>query len=100
MKTISALFGTAPAAAGLAMILAVASFGKARADDDAVTRGARIAAFMARHDNPLPIDAKAQANSSGVPALSEHQSTLGPGFRLSPRATGTDGFYIATLTRT
>jgi 16S rRNA C967 or C1407 C5-methylase (RsmB/RsmF family) len=24
---------------------------------------------------------------------------LGPGFRLSPKATGTDGFYIATLTR-
>jgi 16S rRNA C967 or C1407 C5-methylase (RsmB/RsmF family) len=33
-------------------------------------------------------------------ALAEHRSTLGPGFRLSPRTTGTDGFYIATLTRT
>ena len=60
----------------------------------------RIAAFMARHDDLLPIDAKAQANSAGLPALAEHRSTLGPGFRLSPRATGTDGFYIATLTRT
>jgi 16S rRNA (cytosine967-C5)-methyltransferase len=60
----------------------------------------RIAAFMARHDDLLPIDANAQANSAGLPALAEHQSTLGPGFRLSPRATGTDGFYIATLTRT
>jgi 16S rRNA C967 or C1407 C5-methylase (RsmB/RsmF family) len=32
--------------------------------------------------------------------LAQRQSTLGPGFRLSPRTTGTDGFYIATLTRT
>jgi hypothetical protein len=47
----------------------------------------------------VPIDANAQANAAGLPALAEHQSTLGPGFRLSPRTTGTDGFYIATLTR-
>jgi 16S rRNA (cytosine967-C5)-methyltransferase len=60
----------------------------------------RIAAFMARHDDLLPIDANAQANSAGLPALAQRQSTLGPGFRLSPRTTGTDGFYIATLTRT
>jgi 16S rRNA C967 or C1407 C5-methylase (RsmB/RsmF family) len=43
---------------------------------------------------------RAQANSAGLPALAEHQSTLGRGFRLSPRTTGTDGFFIATLTRT
>jgi 16S rRNA (cytosine967-C5)-methyltransferase len=60
----------------------------------------RIAAFMGRHDDLLPIDANAQASSAGLPALAEHQSALGPGFRLSPRTTGTDGFYIATLTRT
>ncbi len=60
----------------------------------------RIAAFLERHDDLLPIDAKAQANAAGLPALAEHRSTLGPGFRLSPRTTGTDGFYIATLTRT
>jgi 16S rRNA (cytosine967-C5)-methyltransferase len=60
----------------------------------------RIAAFMARHDDCLPIDANAQANSAGVAPLAQRQSTLGPGFRLSPRTTGTDGFYIATLART
>jgi 16S rRNA (cytosine967-C5)-methyltransferase len=60
----------------------------------------RIAAFLERHDDLLPIDAKAQANSSGLPALAERQAALGSGFRLSPRTTGTDGFYIATLTRT
>jgi 16S rRNA C967 or C1407 C5-methylase (RsmB/RsmF family) len=53
-----------------------------------------------RNDDLLPIDANAQANAAGLPALAEHRSTLGPGFRLSPRATGTDGFYIATFTRT
>ena len=59
----------------------------------------RIAGFMRRHDDLLPIDAAAQARSAGLPAMAEHQSTLGPGFRLSPRTTGTDGFYIAGLTR-
>ena len=42
----------------------------------------RIAAFLARHDDLLPIDANAQANSAGLPALAEHRSTLRP--RLSP----------------
>jgi 16S rRNA (cytosine967-C5)-methyltransferase len=60
----------------------------------------RIGEFMRRHDDLLPIDAAAQARSAGLPALAEHRSTLGPGFRLSPRTTGTDGFYVATLTRT
>jgi 16S rRNA (cytosine967-C5)-methyltransferase len=60
----------------------------------------RIAAFLERHDDLLPIDASAQASSAGLPALAERQSALGSGFRLSPRTTGTDGFYIATLTRT
>jgi 16S rRNA (cytosine967-C5)-methyltransferase len=55
----------------------------------------RIAAFLERHDDLLPIDASAQASSAGLP-----RSPSVPGFRLSPRATGTDGFYIATLTRT
>ena len=59
----------------------------------------RIAAFLERHEDFLPIDANAQANSAGLPALAQHRSTLGPGLRLSPRTTGTDGFYIATLAR-
>jgi len=59
----------------------------------------RVAAFLARHVDMLPIDAAAQARSSGLPALADHASRFGPGFRLSPRTTDTDGFYIATLTR-
>ena len=34
------------------------------------------------------------------PALADHRSAFGPGFRLSPRTTGMGGFYIVTLTRT
>ena len=59
----------------------------------------RAAAFLARHDDMLPLDAATQARSAGLAALAAHASPFGPGFRLSPRATGTDGFYIATLTR-
>ena len=59
----------------------------------------RIAAFLERHDDLLPVDASAQANAAGLPALAGHRSTLGAGLRVSPRTTGTDGFYIATLAR-
>ncbi|MBV8103774.1 MAG: RsmB/NOP family class I SAM-dependent RNA methyltransferase [Hyphomicrobiales bacterium] len=59
----------------------------------------RTAAFLARHVDMLPIDAAAQARRAGLPALAGHASRFGPGFRLSPRRTGTDGFYVATLTR-
>jgi 16S rRNA (cytosine967-C5)-methyltransferase len=59
----------------------------------------RVAEFLGRHEDILPVDAAAQARSAGLTALADHRSTLGPGFRLSPRATGTDGFYVATLAR-
>jgi 16S rRNA (cytosine967-C5)-methyltransferase len=59
----------------------------------------RVAAFLSRHDDMLPLDAATQARAAGLAPLAEHASPFGPGFRLSPRATGTDGFYIATLTR-
>ena len=59
----------------------------------------RVAEFLSRHDDMLPVDAAAQARSAGLAELAEHRSAFGPGFRLSPRSTGTDGFYIATLTR-
>ena len=59
----------------------------------------RVAAFLSRHDDMLPVDAPAQARAAGLAPLAQHASPFGPGFRLSPRATGTDGFYIAKLTR-
>jgi 16S rRNA (cytosine967-C5)-methyltransferase len=59
----------------------------------------RIAAFLEAHHDFLPVDAGHLARSAGVPALAEHSSTLGPGLRLSPLQTCTDGFYIAALAR-
>jgi 16S rRNA (cytosine967-C5)-methyltransferase len=59
----------------------------------------RVAAFLARHNEMLPVETGAQARAAGIPALAAHASPHGPGFRLSPRATGTDGFYIAALAR-
>ena len=59
----------------------------------------RVAAFLARHVDILPVDAATQARTAGLAALAERASPHGPGFRLSPRATGTDGFYVATLVR-
>jgi 16S rRNA (cytosine967-C5)-methyltransferase len=59
----------------------------------------RVAAFLSRHDDMLPVDAATQARAAGLAPLAEHASAFGPGFRLSPRATRTDGFYVATLTR-
>ena len=59
----------------------------------------RVAAFLERHGDMLPVDAATQARAAGLPALATHASPFGPGFRLSPRATQTDGFYIATLAR-
>ncbi len=59
----------------------------------------RVAAFLARHDGFLPVDAATQARAAGLGSLAERASPFGPGFRLSPRTTGTDGFYVATLAR-
>ena len=59
----------------------------------------RVGEFLARHDDMLPIDAAAQARAAGLPTLADHASRFGPGFRLSPRSTGTDGFYVAALAR-
>ena len=59
----------------------------------------RVAAFLGRHDDFLPLDAATQARAAGLPALAEPVSPFGPGFRLSPLTTGTDGFYVATLVR-
>ncbi len=59
----------------------------------------RVAAFLAAHADFLPVDAPAQARSAGLGALAERASPFGPGFRLSPLTTGTDGFYVATLVR-
>jgi 16S rRNA (cytosine967-C5)-methyltransferase len=59
----------------------------------------RIAALMAEQPGLEPIAARSLAEEAGLPALGEHASRLGPGLRLTPRSTGTDGFYVAALRR-
>jgi len=59
----------------------------------------RVIAFMERHADMLPVDAAAQARAAGLAVLADRASPFGPGIRLTPRTTGTDGFYIATLVR-
>lgn len=59
----------------------------------------RIAAFLAARDEFLPLEAAHWATACGLPALAAQASSLGVGFRFSPLRTGTDGFYVAPLTR-
>jgi 16S rRNA (cytosine967-C5)-methyltransferase len=59
----------------------------------------RVAAFLAGHADFLPLDAGHQARAAGVPGLAAQASRFGPGLRLSPLRTATDGFYVAALTR-
>jgi 16S rRNA (cytosine967-C5)-methyltransferase len=59
----------------------------------------RIAEFLSQRPDFLPVEAAHLARSAGVPALVERASALGPGLRLSPLQTYTDGFYIAALAR-
>jgi 16S rRNA (cytosine967-C5)-methyltransferase len=59
----------------------------------------RASACLARHDDFLPVDAATEARAAGLPALAVRASPFGPGLRLSPRTTGTDGFYVAMLVK-
>ena len=57
----------------------------------------RVAGFLSRHPDFLPLDAGHLARSAGLSALAERASSFGAGLRLTPHTTGTDGFYIAVL---
>ena len=59
----------------------------------------RVAAFLSAHDAFLPLEAAYWASACGLPALAAQASSLGAGFRFSPLRSGTDGFYVAPLTR-
>jgi 16S rRNA (cytosine967-C5)-methyltransferase len=58
----------------------------------------RIGAFLAANPSFQAAPAQAMADATGLP-LAAFASKLGPGIRLSPATSGTDGFYIALLTR-
>ncbi|MBE7219720.1 MAG: RsmB/NOP family class I SAM-dependent RNA methyltransferase [Caulobacteraceae bacterium] len=59
----------------------------------------RVAALLDAQPDLLPVDAGVMASRAGVPELGAQASRLGPGLRLTPRATGTDGFYVAALAK-
>jgi 16S rRNA (cytosine967-C5)-methyltransferase len=60
---------------------------------------ARVTAFLEAHLDFLPIDAAHMAKSAGLAEVAQFASTLGAGIRLDPLRSGTDGFYIAGLSR-
>jgi 16S rRNA (cytosine967-C5)-methyltransferase len=57
----------------------------------------RIDAFLAAHADFLPLDAAHIARRANLPELAQFASPHGAGLRLSPRTSGTDGFYVALL---
>ena len=59
----------------------------------------RVGEFLQSHPEFLPLDAAQAARAAGLEGLAGSASKLGPGLRLSPLATATDGFYIAGLMR-
>ena len=60
----------------------------------------RIAAFLAENPDFRPEPVEVLCKFAGLPALTAHASAHGPGLRLSPATTGTDGFYVCVLRRT
>jgi 16S rRNA (cytosine967-C5)-methyltransferase len=59
----------------------------------------RIAAFLEKDARFAPVEVKALAEACDVVELGQYASMHGPGLRLSPAVSGTDGFYIAVLSR-
>jgi len=59
----------------------------------------RVAAFLAANPAYLPRHPDHMARLAGIPKLAEFASPFGPGLRLSPRTSGTDGFYVASLVK-
>jgi 16S rRNA (cytosine967-C5)-methyltransferase len=57
----------------------------------------RIAAFLEKNADFAAIPPVELARAAGLPELERFASRLGPGLRLSPLASGTDGFFIAGL---
>jgi len=61
--------------------------------------GAQVADFIARHAGFAPATPAEVAATIGAPDLARHADGRGLGLQLTPRRTGTDGFFIASLTR-
>ncbi|MBM3551565.1 MAG: RsmB/NOP family class I SAM-dependent RNA methyltransferase [Alphaproteobacteria bacterium] len=59
----------------------------------------QVAAFLDIHPEFAVLSAVATAENSGLPDLARFASPHGPGFRLSPATSGTDGFYVCVMAR-
>lgn len=60
----------------------------------------RLAAFRAAHADFVPVAAHDALTAAGLEALSAHINADGSAFLLTPRRSGTDGFFVAVLRRT
>ena len=59
----------------------------------------RVAAFLTAHTDFEPMGVEGTCDEAGLPDLVGQASPLGPGLRLSPATTHTDGFYACILRR-
>ncbi|HEY8214399.1 MAG TPA: RsmB/NOP family class I SAM-dependent RNA methyltransferase [Methylocystis sp.] len=57
----------------------------------------QVAAFLESNPDFAPRSAAEMAEQAGLPELAGFASPLGPGVRLSPATSGTDGFYVCVL---
>lgn len=60
---------------------------------------ARIAAFLSRAPGFAALSGEALARRASLPDLARLASRHGPGLRLSPSTSGTDGFYVCGVAR-
>eukprot|EP01037_Dinobryon_pediforme_P006272 gene6272-6344_t len=59
----------------------------------------RVSRFLRNHPGWVAVDTSEMVESTGLEQLKPFASRFGPGIRLSPHSSGTDGFYIAALRR-
>ncbi len=59
----------------------------------------RLAAFGAKHPDFKPVAARDAATAAGLGALGEYANADGSALLLTPRRTGTDGFFVAVMRR-
>jgi 16S rRNA (cytosine967-C5)-methyltransferase len=59
----------------------------------------RLAAFRTIHADFTPLGARESAIRAGLPELADFANADGTGLLLTPRRTGTDGFFVAVLRR-
>ncbi|ATQ70048.1 MULTISPECIES: RsmB/NOP family class I SAM-dependent RNA methyltransferase [Methylosinus] len=60
---------------------------------------AQIAAFLAEHSGFAAVPAEEAAAAAQLPELARFASSLGLGLRLTPRVSGTDGFFVCVMRR-